>query len=154
MLSRRVARFCQACHLSGTVGTGETRQDVSLSSPKSRSGLLLMTARVSAAGQDQPEVFEENVPMTTRSTRTATYRFTRNGTSTAGFMSSQRASTDAMTVVRSWEIRGAGRSIEVVEDEDDYLVVRMTFEDADLDSAAADLESLCIEKGIEREPVV
>lgn len=91
--------------------------------------------------------------MTKSNVRTGTYRFARNDSSVVGFLSSQRASTDAMSVVKSWELRGAGRSVEVLEDCDDHLVARLTFEDSDSERAAADLEALCADKGVQREPV-
>ncbi len=91
--------------------------------------------------------------MTRRSVLTTTYRFERDSSSVGGFLSGARPSTDALTVVRSWELRGEGRAVEFTQDEDDYLVARTTFSVEDLEQARADLDALCVERGVQRGPV-
>lgn len=85
---------------------------------------------------------------------TAAYRFTRDYTSPAGFMSKQRPSTDAMNVLANWEALGAGRMYDVVEDADDYLVAKLSFLTADTDKAATGFNSLCATFGIKHEVVL
>ena len=97
--------------------------------------------------------FNDNTAMTADTTRTADYCFTRDNTTPHGVMSSQRASTDAMTVVRRWEASGPGRSANVIQDEDELLVVRMAFDVSDWEAAAAKLDSLCFEMRVKRKAV-
>jgi hypothetical protein len=84
---------------------------------------------------------------------TATYRFTRDGTSPAGFASRNRPSTDALSVVATWALGGAGRSYSVLEDSDEALLVKLTLREDDIDQARNDMEVLCSKHGVTREVV-
>lgn len=80
----------------------------------------------------------------------ATYHFVRGKSTPAGFMSTQRPSTDAMNVLGNREDSIFGRSFEVLVDEDEQLVARLTFLKPDQQGAAEMLSGLCLKFGIER----
>lgn len=84
---------------------------------------------------------------------TATYRLTRDNTSPIGLMSSQRPSTDAMSVIADWASRAYGRTYYVSQDKDDCLVAALSFPAPDLASARTDFNALCAALGIQHEVV-
>jgi len=83
-------------------------------------------------------------------TQTVAYRFSRDPDSPAGSMSANRASTDAMGAVANWELAGPDRSYEVLVDEDDELVVRLSFLATQRDQAGHDLNARCARHGVTR----
>ncbi|TPG21382.1 hypothetical protein [Variovorax guangxiensis] len=87
-------------------------------------------------------------------TTTAIYRFTRDEHSPMGFLSSQRPSTDAMTAICRWEVAARGRrSYVVLDDQDDFLVAKLTLLKVDIDEAASDFNALCVQLGLKYEVV-
>jgi hypothetical protein len=68
-----------------------------------------------------------------------------------GFMSSQRATTDALNALSQWKGGDPGRSHRSVSDEDaeDMLIVELTTSSDD-DSAGLDLDAACIKHGLKR----
>ncbi|TJZ75562.1 hypothetical protein [Chitiniphilus eburneus] len=81
----------------------------------------------------------------------ATYGFTHSLDSLMAFMSPQRASTDALRAISHWASLATGRSFEQLHLEDDQLVVKLRWEEADTYSAATDLNNTCLEFGLHRE---
>jgi hypothetical protein len=81
------------------------------------------------------------------------YRFTRDNSALVGFFSDQRPSTDAMNVLAQWECAGPGRTYDVVEDKDDYLIAKLSFPAAVTDKAAIDFNALCAAFGVQHEVV-
>ena len=79
---------------------------------------------------------------------TARYKFERD-TSVKGFLSSNRASTDALGAVSTWSTSAAGRSYAVQIDEDDALVADLTWSETDL-AAGTDLNNSCHSFGVDR----
>jgi hypothetical protein len=77
----------------------------------------------------------------------ARYSF-RRGKGLSGFFSTHRASTDALNALQVW-VESAGRSYEVLEDEDDELVVDLSFNESDA-SAGPDLDQASEKYGVER----
>lgn len=82
---------------------------------------------------------------------TARYRFTRN-TSVNGFLSRNRASTDAHGALNDWSNDASGRAYTVIGDNDDTLLVDLTWGEGDL-AAAADLDTACRRLGLDRSHV-
>lgn len=82
---------------------------------------------------------------------TARYKFVRD-TSTKGFLSSNRASTDALSAVSTWSSGATGRTYTVQIDEDDTLVVDLTWSETDR-TAGADLDDSCRSVGVDRSHV-
>lgn len=80
---------------------------------------------------------------------TARYKFVRDDTSTTGFLSSNRASTDALRAVNIWSSAATDRSYAVQIDEDDTLVVDLTWSETDR-AAGADLDDSCRSVGVDR----
>jgi hypothetical protein len=81
----------------------------------------------------------------------ATYRLTRDSRSSAGFTSPNAPSTDALTVLKRWQLELAGRSYEVLfneTSEGDVLEARLTYDKFD-ERAATALGELSIELGIQ-----
>lgn len=83
---------------------------------------------------------------------TARYRFIRDTSSITGFLSGNRASTDALRAMNIWSSRATGRSYAVQIDEDDTLVVDLTWSETDR-SAGADLHDSSRSVGVDRSPV-
>jgi hypothetical protein len=77
---------------------------------------------------------------------TARYKFVRD-TSMEGFLSRNRASTDALGAMTLWSSGAAGRSYDVRVDEDDILVVDLTWIETDR-TAGADLEQSSRSAGV------
>jgi len=80
---------------------------------------------------------------------TSTWRFTRDGQSPSGFLSRNRASTDALSALYRWQVLAENRSFEVTLDEDQALEAALTTTIDDI-SAGSQLEALCSELGIKR----
>jgi hypothetical protein len=59
---------------------------------------------------------------------TAKYRFVRAVGNVAGFLSQNRASTDARNVLSQWQGMAPGRSYKIDVDEDGKLTAVLTFE--------------------------
>lgn len=74
----------------------------------------------------------------------ATYRLTRDRRSPTGFLSSQRPSTNAMNAIEKWRVAGSGRSYVVVDDQDDYLVAKLTLVSVDIDEFNALCAQVCV----------
>jgi len=77
------------------------------------------------------------------------YRFTRVNNSVAAFLSSNRASTDALTALLRWKAGSAGRDFVKLVDEDDYIDVELTCDPADK-AAGEQLETESDKVGVER----
>jgi len=82
---------------------------------------------------------------------TARYKFVRDN-SMKGFLSGNRPSTDALGALSIWTSGAPGRSHAVQIDEDDNLVVDLTWGEID-HSAGADLEDSCRRFGVDRSHV-
>lgn len=80
------------------------------------------------------------------------YIFTRDDKSVSGFMSPNRASTDAAGVVNNWSA-SAGRSCQILQDQDDLLIAKLSYQEADKRAAADDLNRRCAEQGLKRETI-
>ena len=80
------------------------------------------------------------------------YIFTRDDQSVSGFMSPNRASTDAVGVVINWSA-SAGRSYQTLQDQDDLLIAKLSYQEDDERAAADDLNRRCADKGIKRETI-
>lgn len=83
----------------------------------------------------------------TNEMQTAMYRFIRRS-SISGFLSQNRPSTDAIKALEQCSSR-LGRNYEVLVDEDDVLVARLSWEDGDRE-AGPDLDRQCSEVGVNR----
>lgn len=84
------------------------------------------------------------------STSSGRYRFTRSSESVAGFLSHNRASTDAISILEKWQRMKKKRCYDVERDEDDGLVARLTFESSD-EVAGSHIDALCSEHGLDRQ---
>ena len=84
------------------------------------------------------------------STSSGRYRFTRSSASVAGFLSQNRASTDATNALENWQRMEKNRCYDVEIDEDDELVVRLTFDSSD-EAAGSHIEALCEKHGVGRQ---
>ena len=80
------------------------------------------------------------------------YIFTRDDQSVSGFMSPNRASTDAVGVVINWSA-SAGRSYQTLQDQDDLLIAKLSYQEGDERAAADDLNRRCAERGLKRETI-
>jgi hypothetical protein len=80
--------------------------------------------------------------------QSANYRFNRSK-DISGFLSKNRASTDAINALEQWCVARNERRYEVTCDEDDYLEARLSWEDND-NEAGADLNGRCTRVGVER----
>ena len=80
------------------------------------------------------------------------YIFTRDDQSVSGFMSPNRASTDAVGVVINWSA-SAGRSYQILQDQDDLVIAKLSYQEDDERAAADDLNRRCADKGIKRETI-
>lgn len=76
------------------------------------------------------------------------YRFVRRSNSIEGFVSKNRASTDAIGVLEIWSKDRPQRSYNILIDEDDELVADLTWSETDF-SVGTSLENACDELGIE-----
>lgn len=80
------------------------------------------------------------------------YIFARDVESASGFMSPNRASTDAAGVVINWSA-SVGRSYQILQDQDDLLIAKLSYQEDDERAAADDLNRRCAAKGIKRETI-
>lgn len=80
---------------------------------------------------------------------TVKYRFTRAENSVAGFQSSNRASTDALTALLRWKAGATGRDFRNLADEDEYIDVEVSCNANDID-AGVQLEIASEKMGVER----
>jgi len=80
------------------------------------------------------------------------YIFSRDDQSIPGFMSPDRASTDAIGVVTNWSA-WVGRSHQILQDQDDLLIAKLSYQEADERLAADDLNRRCAEQGLKRETI-
>lgn len=80
------------------------------------------------------------------------YIFTRDDKSISGFMRTNSASTDADGVVRNWAA-SSGRSYQTLHDQDDLLIAKLSYLEADERAAADDLNRRCTELGLKRETI-
>ncbi|WP_156820711.1 hypothetical protein [Thioalkalivibrio thiocyanodenitrificans] len=80
--------------------------------------------------------------------QTATYSFIRSK-DISGFLSRNRASTDARQALEQWRAARPGRGYEVMLSEDELLLARLSWEDSDED-AGPDLDGQCGQVGVER----
>lgn len=72
--------------------------------------------------------------------QTGTYRFKRNNIS--GFMSHNRASTDAIKALEQWCNVHEGRKYKVMVDEDAFIIAQLFWNDKD-NEAGPDLIATC-----------
>lgn len=75
------------------------------------------------------------------------WTFERDTRSSAGFLSRNRASTDALSALSRWEAQRLGRSHDIERDGDDEIVVSLSCDASDA-SAGADLDALCLSVGV------
>ncbi len=80
------------------------------------------------------------------------YIFTRDDKSISGFMRSNRASTDAIGMVVNWSA-SAGRSCQTLQDQDDLLIAKLSYQEEGEQAAADDLNRRCTELGLKRETI-
>lgn len=80
------------------------------------------------------------------------YIFSRDEKSVSGFMSSNRASTDAAGVVLNWAAV-EGRSYQTMLDQDDFLIAQLTYDEERAKEAADDLNQRCGDRGLKRETI-
>lgn len=78
----------------------------------------------------------------------ACYRLVR-ADSVEGFLSSNSPSTDALSAVSVWSNSQSARSHTVRIDEDELLVVELSWDEADA-SAGSDLDEACRRFGVSR----
>lgn len=78
--------------------------------------------------------------------------FKRDERSIAGFLSADRASTDAISTLLHWEQRAPGRSYEVLHEEDEAICVALTCDPSDM-AAVSDLDRYCTQFGVQRRPL-
>lgn len=81
----------------------------------------------------------------------AKYTFYRNDKTASGISSPRQASTDAMSVISHWAGATAGRSCEVINEDDNSLTAVLMWTDEGA-KARADLDDYCSKFGIERMP--
>ncbi len=83
------------------------------------------------------------------STSTSTWKFEHGGIK--GFLSSQRASTDALKALEHWQACGTRRSYKVVagEESEVELIAELSTDSND-SRAGIDLDSACAKYGITR----
>lgn len=79
---------------------------------------------------------------------TARYKFFRD-TSMRGFLSGNRASTDAINAVSDWSNAASGRSYELQSEADETVVVDIMWSELD-DTADVNLDDLCRKCGVTR----
>lgn len=84
--------------------------------------------------------------------QSAIYLFTRDERSPAGFLSQNSAATDAAGVVLNWAAK-PGRSYQTLHDRDDVFIALLTWDDAELQAAADDLNERCSNRGLKREGI-
>ncbi|MDP4078437.1 hypothetical protein QYL93_28785 [Acidovorax sp. A1169] len=78
------------------------------------------------------------------------FRFIR--AARAPIKSQASAATDALSAITVWRALDGDRSIRVLVDErEDVLVAELTFTQGHLEAAMNDLSELCAENGIDRE---
>lgn len=80
---------------------------------------------------------------------TCRYRFGRDKRNVTGFMSRNRASTDALSALSQWSSAQAGREHMLMVDEDEQVVVDLSWNDVDF-SAGSDLDAACLRFGVSR----
>lgn len=80
---------------------------------------------------------------------TARYKFQRSKNSINGFLSKNRASTDALNALSIWSNSKPQRIYNVLSDQDEELLVELTWQESD-SSAGPELEDASIKVGIER----
>ena len=81
---------------------------------------------------------------------TARYRFTIDKTNIAGLATFTVASTLAVRALTLWTRAHDRRSYKTEEDENDFLVARLSWGDDD-EKAGADLDRECVQCGVKRE---
>jgi hypothetical protein len=74
------------------------------------------------------------------------YRFERDKQSPSGFLSKNRASTDALSELHCWRNLFAGCSFSVTVDEDYALEATLAFSEDDAD-AGGQIDHLCAQRG-------
>ena len=79
---------------------------------------------------------------------TARYKFFRD-TSMRGFLSGNRASTDAINAVSDWSNAASGRSYELQSEEDETVVVDIMWSELDY-TADVNLDDFCRKRGVTR----
>lgn len=82
---------------------------------------------------------------------TAQYKFER-ASGASGFLSENRASTDALNALGEWQEADSERGVETVIDEDETLVANLSWRESDK-SAAHDLDRACQNHGVMRSHV-
>lgn len=81
-----------------------------------------------------------------------TYRFVRAAKSASGFLSRNRASTDARNVLANWRAMSKERDFAVKAEEDEELVAVLTFDSAD-QAAGSQMGALCEKYGVDYNPM-
>lgn len=81
---------------------------------------------------------------------TVKYRFTRTPNSVTGFFSKNRASTDALAALANWRQKGVDREFSLDDDQDEQIVVPLTFDLSDQSTAGIHLDEICEKHGVER----
>lgn len=79
----------------------------------------------------------------------ARYKFVRKNDNIEGFLSKNRASTDALNALTIWLNSNPQRSYIIVNDEDEQILVDLSWSETDI-SAGECLEDACNKFGIER----
>lgn len=80
----------------------------------------------------------------------STSRFER-ADSKEGFLSAQRASTDALNALGAWRNERGGRGFDVLQDEAEFIVARLIWGDDDA-SVGDSLNGICAKYGVRRTP--
>lgn len=81
-----------------------------------------------------------------------TYRFVRAANSASGFLSQNRASTDARNVLENWRAMSRERNFTIKAEEDEELVAVLTFESED-QAAGSQMGALCEKYGVDYHPM-
>jgi len=77
------------------------------------------------------------------------YRFSRLSRSIEGFLSTNTASTDALSALLTWSNVRAERRYDVISDDDEFLAADLFWNETDL-GAGQDLDDACCKFGVER----
>jgi len=77
------------------------------------------------------------------------YKFVRDGKNVTGFLSANRASTDALGALGAWSGAQSDRGYTVVIDEDEQLLADLSWSEVD-SSAGPDLDCECFKFGLSR----
>lgn len=82
---------------------------------------------------------------------TGRYKFKRRNNSSEGFLSRNRASTDALNALDNWSNAQSQRTYTVLDDEEELLLAELSWNELD-DSVGPDLDKACQTFGVDRSP--